>query len=173
MFRKNCNNVETKRYICFFNVNKNYVLCMRTPNQDLNTQGPQRVSNNNQKITHQIPTKCRWNELQDAYFTASMDNIAQPPDKNFLARPGIVVILKDKLTEIREGKLRRSSNVELFMRQTKLGALKSWKVRHLAQLSSSEWVVIVQRVLSVCFRRMELTSEERLREKRRSSHATN
>ena len=32
---------------------------------------------------------------------------------------------------------------------------KSWKVRRLAQLSSSEWVWIVQHVLSVGFRRIE------------------
>ena len=131
MFRKNCNNVETKRYICFFTVIKNYVLCMPTPNQDPHTQGPQKVSYNNQQITHQIPTKCGWNELQDAYFTASKYNIALSPDKNFLARPGIVVILKNTLSEIREGKLRRRSNVELFTSQTKLSELSSWKVRHL------------------------------------------
>ena len=41
-------------------------------------------------------------------------------------------------------------NVELFMGRTKLS---SWKVWRLAQLSSSEWVWIVQHVLSVCFRR--------------------
>ena len=33
--------------------------------------------------------------------------------------------------------------------------LSSWKVRRLAQLSLSEWVWIVQHVLSVCFRRIE------------------
>ena len=71
---------------------------MRTPNQDPNTRGPQRVSNNNRQITHQIPTKGRWSELQDAYFTASKENIALSPDKltflNFLARSGTVVTLK-------------------------------------------------------------------------------
>ena len=41
------------------------------------------------------------------------------------------------------------------MRLTKLSELSSWKVRRLAQLSSSEWVWIVQHVLSVCYRRME------------------
>ena len=47
------------------------------------------------------------------------------------------------------------SNVELFMRQTKLIELSSWKVRRLArQFSSSEWVWIVQHVLSVYFRRI-------------------
>ena len=146
---------------------------MRTPNQDPNTQGPQTVSNNNQQITHQIQTHCRWNELQDAYFTASKDNIVLSPDKTFLARPGIVVILKNKLSEIREGKLRRRSNVKLYTRKTKLSESSSRKVHHLAQLSSSEWVVFVQHVLSVCFRQMELTSGDSLRDKRRSSHATN
>ena len=46
-------------------------------------------------------------------------------------------------------------NVELFMRRTELIELTSWKVRRLAQLSSSEWVWIVQHVLSVCSRRIE------------------
>ena len=41
------------------------------------------------------------------------------------------------------------SNVELFMRGTKLGELSLWNVRRLAQLSSSEWVWIVRHVLSV------------------------
>ena len=40
-------------------------------------------------------------------------------------------------------------NVQLFIRRTKLCELSSWKVRWLAQLSSSEWV------LSLCFRRTE------------------
>ena len=44
-------------------------------------------------------------------------------------------------------------NVEIFMRRTKLIELTSWKV--LAQLSSCEWVWIVQHVLSVCSRRIE------------------
>ena len=48
--------------------------------------------------------------------------------------------------------LRPRPNVELFMRQTKLGELSSRKVSRLAQLSSSEWVWVVQHVLSVCFR---------------------
>ena len=48
-------------------------------------------------------------------------------------------------------------NVELFMRATKVTEWSSWKVRRLAQLSSTEWVWIVQHVLSVpfCFRRTE------------------
>ena len=46
-------------------------------------------------------------------------------------------------------------NVELFMRRTKLNELRSWKFRRLAQLSSSEWVWIVQHVLSDFFRRIE------------------
>ena len=44
---------------------------------------------------------------------------------------------------------------EIFMRWTKLSELSSWKVWRLAQLSSSEWVWIVQHVLSVCFRRIK------------------
>ena len=51
--------------------------------------------------------------------------------------------------------LRPWPNVELFMRRTKLSELSSWKVPPLAQVSSSEWVSIVQHVLSVCFRRLE------------------
>ena len=51
--------------------------------------------------------------------------------------------------------LRPRLNFELFLRRNKLGELRSWKVRLLAQLSSSEWVWIVQHVLSVCFRRIE------------------
>ena len=47
--------------------------------------------------------------------------------------------------------LRPRPNVGLFMRQTKLGELSSWKARRLTQLRSSEWVW-VQHVLSVCFR---------------------
>ena len=169
MYGKNYNNVENKKIHVFLNVNKNYVLCMRTPNQDPNTQGPQRVSNNNQQITHQISTKGRWNELQDTYFTASKENIALSPDKNFLELSCTIRYSSN----FEEGKLRRRSNVELFRRQTKLRELSSWKIRHLAHLSSSEWVAIVQRVLPVCFRRMDITSEDRLRDKRRSSHATN
>ena len=169
MYDKNCNNVENKKIHVFLNVNKNYVLCMRTPNQDPNTRGPHRVSNNNRQITHQIPTKCRWSELQDAYFTASKENIALSPDKNFLELSCTIRYSSN----FEEGKLRRRSNIELLRRQTKLSELSSWKIRHLAHLSSSEWVVIVQRVLPVCFRRMDVTSEDRLRDKRRSSHATN
>ena len=44
---------------------------------------------------------------------------------------------------------------QTFMRRTKLSELGSWKSRRLAQSSSSEWVWIVQHVLSVCFRRIE------------------
>ena len=51
--------------------------------------------------------------------------------------------------------LRTRLNVELCMRRTKLSELSSWKVSRLAQLSSSEWVWIVQHVLSVYFRRTE------------------
>ena len=43
-------------------------------------------------------------------------------------------------------------NVELLMRRTKLSELRPWKGRRLAQLSSSEWVWIVQHVVSVRFR---------------------
>ena len=125
---------------------------MRTPNQDPNTRGPHRVSNNNRQITHQIPTKCRWSELQDAYFTASKENIALSPDKNFLELSCTIRYSSN----FQEGKLRRRSDVELFRRQTKLSELSSWKIRHPAHLSSSEWVVIVQRVLSVCFRKMDM-----------------
>ena len=39
--------------------------------------------------------------------------------------------------------LRPWPNLELFIRQTKLSELISWKFRLLAQLSSSEWVWIV------------------------------
>ena len=152
MYGKNYNNVENKKIHVFLNVNKNYVLCMRTPNQDPNTQGPQRVSNNNQQITHQISTKGRWNELQDTYFTASKENIALSPDKNFLELSCTIRYSSN----FQEGKLRRRSDVELFRRQTKLSELSSWKIRHPAHLSSSEWVVIVQRVLPVCFRKMDM-----------------
>ena len=38
--------------------------------------------------------------------------------------------------------VRPRPNVELFMRRTKLSESRSWKVRRLAQLSSSEWVWI-------------------------------
>ena len=48
--------------------------------------------------------------------------------------------------------LRPRPNVGLFMRRTKLGELSSWNVWRLAQLSLSEWVWVVQRFLSVCFR---------------------
>ena len=58
-----------------------------------------------------------------------------------------------------KGKLRLGPNGELFIR---LSELRSWNVRRLAQLSSSEWVSIVQHVLSVCFRwmrRLKIVSE--------------
>ena len=42
--------------------------------------------------------------------------------------------------------LRPRLKVELFMRRTKLSELSSWKVRRL-ELSSSEWVWIIQHVL--------------------------
>ena len=51
--------------------------------------------------------------------------------------------------------LRPRPNVEPFMRRTKLSELRLWKVWRLPQLSSSEWVWIVQHVLSVCFRRIK------------------
>ena len=47
------------------------------------------------------------------------------------------------------------SNVELFMRRAKLSELSSRKVQRLANFSSSEWVWIVQHVLSICFSRIE------------------
>ena len=52
--------------------------------------------------------------------------------------------------------LRPGPNVELFTRRAKLSGLvmKSPTTR-LVQMSSSEWVSIVQHVLSVCFRRTE------------------
>ena len=59
------------------------------------------------------------------------------------------------------------------MRRTKLSELSSGKNRNLAQLSSSELVWIVQHVLSICFRRIERLKIDGLRDKRRSSHATN
>ena len=59
--------------------------------------------------------------------------------------------------------LRPTSNVELFMRRTKLSELRSWKVWRLAQLSSSEWVWIEQ---------TDRMSQDRLRDKPQSSHAT-
>ena len=43
-------------------------------------------------------------------------------------------------------------NVELLMRRTKVSELRPWKGRRLAQLSSSEWIWIVQHVVSVRFR---------------------
>ena len=52
------------------------------------------------------------------------------------------------------------------MRWTKLIELRSWKVWHLAQLSSSEWVWIVQHVLSIW-------TGDRLRHKHQSSQETN
>ena len=67
--------------------------------------------------------------------------------------------------------LRPRPKVELFMRRTELSESSSWKVRCLAQLSSSERVWIVQHVLSVPFRfwRIQRASEDRLRDKRRST----
>ena len=47
---------------------------------------------------------------------------------------------------------------EVSMRRIKRSELSSWKIRHLPQfnlISSSEWVWIVQHVLSVCFRWIE------------------
>ena len=50
-------------------------------------------------------------------------------------------------------------NPNLFMRQTKLGKLSSWKVWRLSQLSLYEWVWINQNVLlSICFRWIEYWS---------------
>ena len=56
--------------------------------------------------------------------------------------------------------------VKLFMRHTKLIESSSWKVWRLAQLSSSEWVWIVQYVLSIW-------TGDCLQNKCQSSHATN
>ena len=61
---------------------------------------------------------------------------------------------KTTISRIR-GKIRPRLNVALFMRRTKLSELSSWKVRRLAQWSSSEWVWIVQYVVFVCFRPIE------------------
>ena len=44
--------------------------------------------------------------------------------------------------------LRPSPNVELFIRRAKFSELPSWKVRRLPKLTSSEWVWIIQHVLS-------------------------
>ena len=60
--------------------------------------------------------------------------------------------------------LRPRPNVELFMRRTKLSELRSWKVRRLAQLSSSEWVWIEQ---------IDRMCQDWLRDKCRSWRATN
>ena len=57
-------------------------------------------------------------------------------------------------------------DVKLFMRHTKLIESSSWKVWRLAQLSSSEWVWIVQYVLSIW-------TGDCLQNKCQSSHATN
>ena len=63
---------------------------------------------------------------------------------------------------------------EIFMRWTKFSELSSWNVWRLPQLSSSEWVWIVQHVPSVYFRRIkERLKIDRLRDTRRSSYATN
>ena len=70
-----------------------------------------------------------------------------------------------KITQQWKSTLRPRPNVELFMRRTKLSESRWWKVRRLAQLSSSEWVWIVQQ--------MDRTPGNSLRDKRRSSHATN
>ena len=49
-------------------------------------------------------------------------------------------------------RLRLRSNVELLTRRIKVSELNSWNVRRLTQLSSSEWVWIVQQqVVSVRF----------------------
>ena len=56
--------------------------------------------------------------------------------------------------------------VKLFMRHTKLIESSPWKVWRLAQLSSSEWVWIVQYVLSIW-------TGDCLQNKCQSSHATN
>ena len=47
------------------------------------------------------------------------------------------------------------TNVEVFMRRTKLSELSPRNVRGLAQFGSFERVWIVQHVLSFCFRRIE------------------
>ena len=44
--------------------------------------------------------------------------------------------------------LRASPNVELFVRRAKFSEVSSWKVRHLPKLTSSEWVWIIQHLLS-------------------------
>ena len=68
--------------------------------------------------------------------------------------------------------LRSRPSVKLFTRQTKLSELSSRKVRRLAHLSSYKWVWMVQHVLAVSFRRIERLKIAGLRDKRRSSHAT-
>ena len=62
---------------------------------------------------------------------------------------------KVKMPSIKFFFVRPRLNVELFMRRNKLSELNSWKVRRLAQLSLSEWIWIVQHVVSVCLRRIE------------------
>ena len=62
--------------------------------------------------------------------------------------------------------IRLKLNIKLCMRRTKLIELSSWKFRRLAQLSSFEWLWIVQHVLSIWTR-------DRLQNKCQSSHATN
>ena len=69
-------------------------------------------------------------------------------------------------------RLRSRPNVTLFTRRTKLSELCSRKLRRLAHLSSSKWVWIVKYALPVSFRRIERLKIAGLRDKRRSSHAT-
>ena len=57
----------------------------------------------------------------------------------------------ETVTNLKDSGLVQTSN---FSRDEP-SELSSWEVRRLAQLSLSEWVWIVQHVLSVCFRRVE------------------
>ena len=63
-------------------------------------------------------------------------------------------------------------NVEFFMRRTKVNELSQKKGRRLDQLSSSVSVWIVQHIRSVELQITLIMSEDRLRDKRRSSCAT-
>ena len=52
-------------------------------------------------------------------------------------------------------RVRPAPNAEHFLKWTKLRELSLWQVQRLSELSSFEWVWIVQHVPSVCFRQKE------------------
>ena len=108
---------------------------------------------------HTEPMTSKWRQkcsLVAGYWTVDRENLGTRSGADYLTRLSCFGGWT-KMAELSRNcrGIGQTSNFWWARSKPRLSELSSWKVRRLAQLKSSQWVWIVQHVLSVSFRRIQ------------------